>query len=490
MAKKVTTLFIRDTAINLLVMKGMEVQKWASLPLEPGLFSQGLVHDEAQVADRLKELFKLASVTTTKVIVGLSGLNSLYRLLSLPELPEAILPEAVKQEARRVIPVPLDEVYLSYQSLPASPGETRIFLAAFPRNMADALYRTLRQAGIEPYIVDLAPLALCRIPDEPRAIIINARSEHLGIAVMVDRLPQLVRWLSLPGEAASLAERLPIITEEVDRAITFYNTSHKEKPLDSTVPMFVCGDLAQAPDSWQSLAGRLKCSVSVLTAPVTAGEDFDQNEFMVNIGLALKELLPEKEGANFSQVNFNALPEVYRPKAIRWSSILAPAGVLICIGLVVYMGFMVRNKFEYTATLRSQLDPLNSRIDQQLQETAALRTQIGQLEPQIEPVEARMSIFDTTFASLKSGREQVDTELSDIVRLVPASTDFCLTEVNHDGKSVTVSGTAPDEDDIFRYARDLRGEFTTVIIKTIDARQDDPDKPEKITGYDFEFLLK
>jgi Tfp pilus assembly protein PilN len=210
---------------------------------------------------------------------------------------------------------------------------------------------------------------------------------------------------------------------------------------------------------------------------------------MVNIGLALKELLPEKEGANFSQVNFNALPEVYRPKAIRWSSILAPVGVLICIGLVVYMGFMVRNKFEYTATLRSQLDPLNSRIDQQLQETAALRTQIGQLEPQIEPVEARMSIFDTTFASLKNGREKVDTELSDIVSLVPTSIDFRLTEVNHDGKSVTVSGTAPDEDDIFRYARDLRGEFTTVIISSIKA-EPDPDEPEEIIGYKFELLLK
>lgn len=489
MAKKVTTLFIRDTAIDLLVMKGMEVQKWASLPLEPGLFSQGLVHDEAQVADRLKELFKLANVTTTKVIVGLSGLNSLYRLLFLPELPEAILPEAVKQEARRVIPVPLDEVYLSYQSLPASPGETRIFLAAFPRNMADALCRTLRRAGVEPYIMDLAPLALCRIPDEPRAIIINARSEHLGIAVVADRLPQLVRWLSLAGEAGSLAERLPIITEEVDRAITFYNTSHKEKPLDSTVPMFVCGDLAQAPDSWQSLAGGLKCPVSVLTAPVTAGEGFDQNEFMVNIGLALKELLPEKEGANFSQVNFNALPEVYLPRAVRWSSILAPVGVLICIGLVVYMGFMVRNKAEYTSVLRSQLAPIDSRIAQQLQETASLRTQIGQLEPQIEPMEARMSIFDTTFASLKSGREKVDTELGDIVSLLPASTDFRLTGVNHDGKSVTVNGVILDEDgedDIFRYARDLRSSFSTVIISSIKAEEEDG----KIIGYDFELLLK
>jgi len=489
MAKEVTTLFIRDTAINVLVMKGMEVRKWASLPLEPGLASQGLITDEAKVAERIKQLFELAKVKATRVIAGLSGLNSLYRLISLPELPEAILPEAVKQEAKRVIPVPLDEVYLAYQSLPASPGEARIFLAAFPRQTADALYRTLRRVGIEPYIMDLAPLALCRIPNEPRAVIVNARSDHLVITVMADRLPELVRTLSLPGEAGSLAERLPTISEEVDRAVTFYNSSHKEKPLDSTVPMFVCGDLAEAPQSWQSLAGKLRCPVSVLTAPVAAPKDFDQNEFMVNIGLAFKELLHEKEGANFSIVNFNILPEVHRPKAVRWSSLLAPVGVIICIGLVVYMGFQVRGKVEYTATLRSQLDPLNSRIDQQLKETAALRKQIEQVGVQIKPVEARMSIFDTTSASLKSGREQMDIQLDDIVSLVPAGIDLDLGfEINHEGKSVTVKGyKVLDEDYIFKYAHDLRTKFPIVIISEIKAIEDEDGK---FIGFDFEFLLK
>ena len=101
MAKRVTTLFIRDNNINLLVMKGRRVEKWANLPLEPGLVSQGLIVDEAQEASRVKELFKLERVTTRKVIAGLSGQNSLYRIITLPELPEAILPEAVKHEASR-----------------------------------------------------------------------------------------------------------------------------------------------------------------------------------------------------------------------------------------------------------------------------------------------------------------------------------------------------------------------------------------------------
>jgi type IV pilus assembly protein PilM len=256
MAKKATTLFIRDTGINLLVMKGEKVEKWASSPLEPGLVSQGLIVDEAQVADKVKQIFKETGAGTSKVIVALSGHDSLYRIITLPELPEAVLPEAIRREAKRTIPTPLEEVYFSYQRLPSeTKGETRVFLASFPRNLVDALVRTLHQAGVKPHIMDLAPLALCRIPNEPRAIIVNARLEHLDVMVLADRLPQVIRRLVLPGEAKSLEERLPLIAEEFNRTVAFYNSSHMEKPLDATVPVFVCGDLAEMPDTWQSVVG-------------------------------------------------------------------------------------------------------------------------------------------------------------------------------------------------------------------------------------------
>jgi type IV pilus assembly protein PilM len=489
MAKKVTTIFISDDAVNLVVVEGRQVKKWASLPLEPGLVSQGLIVDEAQVADRLKELFKMIKERVGKVIAGVSGLNSLYRLISMPELPEAILPEAVKQEASRVIPVPLDEVYLSYQSLPSPEGETRVFLAAFPRNVADALIRTLRQAGAEPYLMDLAPLALSRTLDEPPAIIVNSRFDNLDIIVMVDRLPQLIRTLSLPGEAASLSERLPTITEEIDRTIAFYNTSHREKPLDSTVPMFVCGDLAQAPESWQSLSGKLNCPVSILPAPVESPESFNPSEFMVNIGLAFKELFPEKAGANVSLVNFNVLPETYLPKAVPLSTILAPVGAIIGVGLLVYMGFMLRTNMTHTSVLSSELAAIESRVVQEQKEISALKEQVTQLEAQVGPVEARANIFETTFTSLGDDREQVDNDMHNIRDELP-NEDVDLAEVNYGGESVTVSGVViktDAEDDIFTYARNLKNYFSSVIISKIEGVEDEDGE---IEGFEFEFLLK
>jgi len=448
MAKRVTTLFIRDTGINLLVMKGEQVEKWASLPLEPGLVSQGLIVEEEQVADQVKQLFKQEKAKIDKVITALSGHDSLYRIITLPELPDAVLPEAVRREAKRTIPTPLEEVYFSYQRLPTlTKGESRIFLVTFPRNLVDALVRTLRQAGIKPYILDLAPLALCRIPDEPRAIIVNVRLDHLDVMVLADRLPQVIRRLSLPTEAESSEDKLPLITEEFNRTVAFYNSSHMEEPLDSTVPVFVCGDLAEAPETWQSAVGGAGYSVSVLPSPVEPPEGFNPNEFMVNIGLALKELLPEKAEANFSLVNFNALPEVYVPPSFSILRVLVPVGTIIGIGLIIFAVILILNTRTEIAALQSQVTVAETSVTNQQREITTLKTQVGSAEATAGELNARLT-------TIERGRATIDEDLTQIVRL--ATNKVTLKSVNHGGSSVAVSGGASNVDKIFSYARDLR----------------------------------
>jgi len=474
MAKRITTLFIRDASINLLVMKGERIEKWASLPLEPGLVSHGFIVDEAQVAERVRQLFKETGADSSKVITAISGHDSLYRIITLPELPEAILPEAIKREAKRTIPTPLEDVYFSYQRLPApTRGESRIFLVTFPRNLVDALVRTLRQAGVKPYVLDLAPLALCRIPNEPRAIIVNARSDHLDVMVIAERHPQVIRRLSLPGEAESLEEKLPLIAEEFNRTIAFYNSSHLEKPLDSTVPVFVCGDLAEAPETWQSLAGHAGYSVSTLPSPVEPPEGFNLNEFMVNIGLALKELLPEKEDAHFSIVNFNALPEIYVPPGFSIARVLVPVGIVLGIGLIIFGVIFVQNNRAYTEDLRSQLALVQSSVAQKQREIATLRTQM-------ESVGAIADELNTRIITMERGRASIYLDLREIVTL--AKEKISLESINQGVSAVTVRGSAPNVGLIYRYARDLRNSprFSRVWVSSVTGGED---------GFSFEFSL-
>jgi type IV pilus assembly protein PilM len=453
MAKRVTTLYIRDTGIHLLVMKGNQVEKWATSPLDPGLVTQGLIVDEAQVADKVRQIFRDTGAQTSKVITALSGHDSLYRIITLPDLPDAVLPEAIRREVKRTIPTPLEEVYFSYQRLPSSKGESRVFLVAFPRNLVDVLVRTLRQAGVKPYVMDLAPLAISRILDEPRAIIVNARLDYLDVIVLADRLPQVIRRLSLPGEADSLEGRLPLIAEEFNRTVTFYNSGHMENPLDANVPVYVCGDLAEAPDSWQSVVGGAGYSVSALPSPVEAPEDFHHNEFMVNIGLAFRELLIEKEGANFSIVNFNALPEIYAPARFSMVRVLLPIVTVVGIGLVVFALILIMTNRASIGSLRSDVTSTENSVTQQQQAITALNNQIG-------PSEATANELNSMLVSMERGRATFHEDLTEIDRLV--GNRVTLSSIDDNGTSVTLKGTASDENDIFRYAEDLRASTDTI----------------------------
>jgi type IV pilus assembly protein PilM len=454
MAKRVTTLFIRDTSINLLVMKGEQVDKWASLPLEPGLVSQGMIVDEEQVAGKIKQVFRETGAKTSKVITALSGHDSLYRILSLPELPEAVLPEAIRREAKRIIPTPLEEVYYSYQRLPSlTRGENNIFLVTFPRQLVDALVGTLRQAGVKPYIMDLAPLALGRIPDEPQAIIVNARLDYLDVAVISDRLPRVIRRLSLPTEAESLEDRLPLIAEEFNRTVAFYNSGHMEKPVDVNVPVFVCGDLAEEPDTWQSVVGGAGYEVSALPAPVEAPEGFNPNEFMVNIGLALKELRSEKEESNFSIVNFNVLPEIYIPPSFSIVRVLLPIVTIIGIGLIILVVIFILTNRASIESLRSDVAFAESSVAQLQAETNALQKQVGSVGTHADGLNAQLT-------TMERGRAMFHEDLTEIERL--AGEQVILKSINHVGSSVRVAGTASNENNIFRYAENLRASTDAV----------------------------
>ena len=495
------TLFVEDDAIRLLVARGRRVEKWTKMPLEPGLVSDGLVLDEAQVAGKIRQLFKLQKIGARTVVAGLSGFNSVYRLISLPELPPEILPEAIQQEASRVVPVPIDQVYLSYQTLPAPAGETLLFLAAFPRNTTDALLRTIKQAGLRADVIDLAPLALCRTVDVSEAVVVDVRSASLDIAVMMGRVPQVIRSLSLPGEAESLEERLPSIIEEVGRTITFYNSSHSDKPLADNVPILVSGDLAAAPDAWQSLGETGGYTVSALPSPMELLEGFDASLFMVNIGLVLKQLNLEKEGVNFSIVNFNALPQAEKPrKKVSRVSVLLPIIIVLGIGAVFYMYNMLRGVGNENDLVRSQLEVIQSQIPLQQKDIGALKDELEEIEPQIEPIESEADVFNTRFSTITEGRNQVDEDTSQIVRLTPDeisliygsdeivgySSPTSEASIDHAVEVVAVTGESQELDAIFQYAKDLRasGRFSVVVISSIEAYGE-----ETLGGYNFRFTL-
>jgi type IV pilus assembly protein PilM len=496
MAGTVMTLYFEDTGIKLLVARGRKAEQWQSVPLVPGLVTGGVIVDEAQVSEKIKELFagvKQSKMTAFisgkgKIIVGLSGRDSLYRVISLPVLEKSMLAEAVRREAGRVLPVSLDQLYLAYQRIPGNDNETRVFVAAFPKHSVDVLLKTMRLAGIAPRVLDLAPLALCISVNEPRAIIADAGFDSLNIMVMAERVPQVIRSLSLPGEGKSIAENIATISEEFSRTVAFYNSSHQQAPLDSSVPVFVSGDLAKNPGLWPVLVGQLNSKVSILPSAVQYPADFPANDFVVNLGLAAKELNLEKEHANYSLVNLNALPPSALPVPFNFYRVLVPVVGVVGIVVVFLMWNNYRNSKNNTAAIQTQLTAEQNLITINNKAIAADTEQNRVIQAQIQPITDQANIFTDKIKSLTAARSLADSKVNQIIALAPAAVD--VNTFSYNAASQSLSGVSGASQDILSYAQALRdkGGFK-VVVATIAYAPVTLDNGQIVPQYNFTLQL-
>ena len=465
MASDVTTIYIDDSAIRALTCRGRQPRKWATAPLNPGLVRDGVILDENAIAGKIRELWQSQKFDANKVIAGISGINCLYRLLSLPELPKDLLSEAVSREAARVLGVPLEQLHISWQILSSVGGETLIYLAAVPKTSVDAIISTLHRAGLTPYLMDLKPLALARTITEPGAIIIDLQPSSFDIVVMADGIPQVARSLPLT-QGSSLNKKMASIAEEMDRAITFYNSSHKNEPIEATVPVLVCGELTEHEDFWNLLTGKTECPVQALPSPMAIPENFLPDQYMVNIGLALKEvLLAEKGAIIYSRVNLNILPEIYIPKPRPVSEVLFMPVIVGGIALVALGAFLNISSLEYTATLRNELAGINQKtVEEQVEALDIIR--LGQ---EVRSLEEIADIYTDTFYRFATVRDMFNGDLSQISSSLLKYKAVKLLEITHNEDTIVVRGLSDDEDNVFFCARDLRasGRFVNVVVTEI-----------------------
>ncbi|MDO8567959.1 MAG: pilus assembly protein PilM [Dehalococcoidales bacterium] len=465
LAKKVVTLYIDDTSLRLLVVQGKQVKKWSCLPLEPGLVKSNVIMDENEVATRIKLLFKSQRVRTRKIIVGLSGLHCLTRPVTLPVLPRGMMDEAVMREAKRALPVPLEQLYVSWRIIPAAEGKAQAFIVALPCKTADSVQKTLRLAGLKPYLMDIKPLALARLVKESTAVIVDVQPTEFDIVIIAYGIPQPIRTVPLPSETLSQKEKWQKVKEELDRTINFYNSNNPEKLLGPDVPIFVSGELANRPRLNKTLSEECGFPVLTLNSPLCT-EEIDAARYLVNIGLALKEPSLAKNAVT-SPVDVNVLPFPYRPKPLPLGKIVAIPGAIVFVGLAVLLTTMVQEASANTTSLRSQLDSTNKMITQKQAMKNDLTKKNGDLQRKLDTAKTSHDSFAAVMDNLEKGHERIDGDLLAITNLLPSTSR--LNTIGQSQAGISLQGNSPSEGEALSYARSLEstGRFSEITISNI-----------------------
>ena len=288
-AREITTLNIEGSSVRLLTVKDKRVQRWGDMPLEPGWVKEGLILDPSSVGLVIRNLFASQNAPQRDVIVSLTGLRAIPRFLTMPKISPRLLEEAIMREARRELPLPLEDLYLSWQVIGEVGNQQRIYLLGVPRDLLDAEVRALEAAGIQPSVMDLKPLALVRAVNREQAIIADLEPESLDIIVVADYVPVIMRAFSLE-EGLSLEEKIERLVDELTRTVRFYNDSHPERPFPPETTVYLTGASMGDRAARNSFTRRVDYPVEVPDPPVEYPPDLPLAQYAVNMGLALKKV--------------------------------------------------------------------------------------------------------------------------------------------------------------------------------------------------------
>jgi type IV pilus assembly protein PilM len=138
----------------------------AQRPTPQGVLRDDAVIDVATLANELRALVAEAGIRRKQVVAAVPNRQAITRVITMPTMSRKELAEAIRWEAERYLPFPVDEVELDFAPLddPATTkaAEIEVLLVAARTDLLAGHVEALRQAGLEPVALDVKPFALLR----------------------------------------------------------------------------------------------------------------------------------------------------------------------------------------------------------------------------------------------------------------------------------------------------------------------------------------
>ncbi|WP_337845905.1 type IV pilus assembly protein PilM [Thermus sp.] len=179
-------------------------------PTPPGTIVDGLIAEPTALAGELKELLAEARTKKRYVVTAAPNLSVILRTVQVPKMPAKEMEEAVRWEAERYIPFPIDEVVLDFAPLTpleeAEEGEqVEVMVGAARKESVAGLIEALRGAGLIPVVVDVKPFAGLYSLEEglregPLALAVDIGAESTSLVLTQGDRPFYARILTLSGK--------------------------------------------------------------------------------------------------------------------------------------------------------------------------------------------------------------------------------------------------------------------------------------------------
>lgn len=449
------TLNIEDNVLKMTVIRGKQVTVAIEEPLPAGAVIDGVVIDKQAVSELIKGILTKNAISEKEVLACVSGIHSIYRVVSVPRLDRKLLAEVARKEMERVSPVPLNTLYISWQEVRSSGAESALCLMGLPHDNVDSVVETIKLSGLRAKRIELKPLVIARVIENKTAITVNIQSGSYDITVVDNMVPAMIRSLAFPADALTDAEKMAMVKEEVSRTVNFYNANRTGGRLNENTACYISGNVSS------DLAGQLKYAVRPLPEPFTYPANIDKARFAANDGLALGA---GGAAGRWMKVSFNVLPGKLLDKQLPKSS-AAPIVALVLGVCVIAALFVVNGAVsKETSRLKSLVDEKNKQVTD-LQKL--LKDDRDKVVKQRDDLKTVLQQLKAPLEQAGRSRDYINRDLGRAIASLPGV--MYLTSIGYAEDVITISGLAPDSDAVMGYARTLRqsGMYNLVTITSL-----------------------
>ncbi|MBI5467118.1 MAG: type IV pilus assembly protein PilM [Candidatus Kerfeldbacteria bacterium] len=184
------------------------------------------------VISGLKTLIRESKITTNRAVTALPSFTVFSSIISLPLMTRKELNSAVRWEAKKFVPMPIDDLVLDWKLLKEShelkqpaaqtPKNLRVLITAAPKSLVKRYIDIFRAAGLQIVNLETESLALERslIGTDPAPVmIVDIGAAATDIAVIVDGIPLINRSIDVGGNSMSksIAQSLNIDQQRAEQ---------------------------------------------------------------------------------------------------------------------------------------------------------------------------------------------------------------------------------------------------------------------------------
>lgn len=339
--KNVIGLDIGSSSIKLveLEVRGREAKlvRFAQAPLLPEAIVDSEIMDRQAVIDAIQNLFEQQGIKTKNVATAVSGRAVIVKKIWMDRLEHDDARAAIQWEAEQHIPYDINDVTLDFQILKSDPSskQMEVLLVAAKKDMVNAHADLVREAGLNPEIIDVDAFALQNVvtanynlAEDAVVALVDVGAEETNLNIVRAGVPLYTKDIALgtqtlleaikrkyalgqeEAEAALRSHRssdidVPGTVHEVfeelanalDRAAAFLKSSGDAEKVSRVL---IAGGGASLPGLQEFLANRQQVPVEVVDPVAQLSIDPDRvdarewaeqaPQFSVSVGLALRKV--------------------------------------------------------------------------------------------------------------------------------------------------------------------------------------------------------